>query len=129
MRSPPQSLPDGDPATALLGDGATLRDILALAGPAIAPRLLAQIVTDLTTTADHLRPALANRDWPGIRAQSHVLISVAGTIGAMGLHGAACHLNAAAHDRDEAQVARIAPLLTADLARLIALVAAQGDAP
>lgn len=116
-------------AAALLGDGAALRDILALAGPDMAPRLLAQIATDLTLTATQLAPAIAQRDWPQIRAQSHVLISVAGTIGAMGLHAAACLLNTAAHDRDEPQIAALAPALTADLARLIALVDAQRAAP
>lgn len=127
----PRLLPStkGDPETGLLGDGATLRDILVLAGPAIAPRLLAQIAADLTQTADQLRPALAQRDWPLIRAHSHVLISVTGTIGAMGLHAEACRLNTAAHLRDEAQTAALAPALMHDLSRLIALIDAMGTAP
>ncbi|AWB49359.1 hypothetical protein HYN69_13380 [Gemmobacter aquarius] len=127
----PRTMPDskGDTETCLLGDGGTLRDILMLAGPDIAPRLLAQITADLTQTANQLRPALAQRDWPLIRAQTHVLISVAGTIGAMGLHAEACRLNTAAHLRDEAQTAALAPALMDDLSRLIALIDALGTAP
>lgn len=119
----------GDPETGLLGDGGTLRDILVLAGPDIAPRLLAQITADLTQTADQLAAAFAQSDWPLIRAQSHVLISVAGTIGAMGLHGDACRMNTAAHLRDEAAVAALSPALMADLACLIAEVDALQAAP
>lgn len=111
--------------SALLGDGATLRGILALAGPEHAPRLLEQVVADLVRTAEQLAEALDGRDWNRIRSESHVLISVAGTIGAMGLHGAACLLNTAAHERDEAQVTALSPALTGDLAQLIDLVKAQ----
>jgi HPt (histidine-containing phosphotransfer) domain-containing protein len=117
-----------DLRSTLLGDGAALRDILALAGPDIAPRLLAQIVTDLSATSRQLAPALAARDWAQIRVQSHVLISLAGTIGAMDLHAAACCMNEAAHGQDEARLSSLAPSVTADLAALVRLVAAQSDA-
>ncbi len=126
MRNRPQ--PEIGTEAALLGDGAALRDILALAGPDIAPRLMAQIVTDLSATSTQLAPAIACRDWAQIRVQSHVLISLAGTIGAMGLHADACCLNDAAHAQDEALLATLAPSVTADLAALVAVVTARRNA-
>lgn len=126
MRS--QTQPETGTDAALLGDGAALRDILALAGPVIAPRLMAQIVTDLSATLDQLAPAITTRDWAQIRVQSHVLISLAGTIGAMGLHADACRLNDAAHAQDETRLAALAPRVTADLAALVTLVTARRNA-
>lgn len=120
--------PMQDPRSTLLGDGAALRDILALAGPDIAPRLLAQIVTDLSATSRQLGPAIVARDWAQIRVQSHVLISLAGTIGAMDLHAAACGMNEAAHGQDEARLSSLAPSVNADLAALVQLVTEQSDA-
>lgn len=126
---PPPPSARSAPETALLGDGATLRDILALAGPALAPRLLDQIVADLATTSSQLDHALHSQNCPQIRAQSHVLISLAGTIGATGLHAAACQLNEAAHAQDTSRIAALAPAIAADLTDLIALVALQRATP
>lgn len=114
-------------AAALLGDGRALADILALAGPDMAPRILAQVRADLSATAEALRPALALPDWTAIRAQSHILISVAGTIGAMRLHALAIDLNTAAHAQDPRQTSAIAAPLMSDLDALTALLAARID--
>jgi len=114
-------------AAALLGDGRALADILAMAGPETAARILVQMHKDLDTTATQLRSALALPDWTAIRAQSHVLISLAGTIGAMRLHALAIDLNAAAHAQDPEQTAAIAAPLMADLDALTALLATRID--
>lgn len=109
----------------ILGGSTALRDILAMAGPDMAPRILHQMHLDLTNTAAELAPALAAADSAMIRAQTHVLISLAGTIGAMRLHGLAVDLNAAAHAGDAGAIAPLAGPLLADLAALIALLAAR----
>ncbi len=122
MQSAPFPLSGPEARPPLLGDGAALRGLLALAGPALAPRLCQQIVADLAATRAQLAPALAAGDRAQIRAASHVLISVAGTIGATGVHAAALALNEAAHGQDAARVAALGPGLLADLAALVTLV-------
>jgi hypothetical protein len=113
----------GDPlSTQVLGDGAALRDILALAGPEMAIRILHQMRVDLEAVATALKPAVADTDWVVIRAQTHVLIALAGTIGANRLHQLAIGLNIAAHDQDKAQLGALAGPLLADLANLQSLL-------
>ena len=116
----------------ILGDGKRLADILALAGPETATLILRQMQADLGAVATALaasldRPAQAAgpQDWSTIRAQTHVLISLAGTIGADRLHAAAIDLNAAAHDRDVARTALLVGPLMSDLAHLCEVIAAR----
>ncbi len=106
----------------LLGDGSALRDILTLAGPEMAIRILQQMRLDLAGVAEALAPALATHDLGVIRAQTHVLIALAGTIGAMRLHQLAIDVNTAAHDQDAMQLAALSPPLLADLATLQSLL-------
>jgi HPt (histidine-containing phosphotransfer) domain-containing protein len=94
-----------------------------MAGPDTALRILHQMQIDLAATAAQIVPAIAAADSAVIRAQTHVLISLAGTIGAMRLHGLAVDLNAAAHDEDAARIATLAGPLLDDLTALIALLA------
>ncbi len=109
----------------ILGDSIALRDILCMAGPETAPRILRQMHSDLADCAARIAPALASGDRATIRAQTHVLIALAGTIGAMRLHGLAVDLNAAAHTEDPVVMAAPAAPLMADLTGLIALLAAR----
>lgn len=116
----------------ILGTGKRLADILALAGPETAPLILRQMQADLLAVRTALaasvdRPATDSGagDWSAIRAQTHVLISLAGTIGADRLHAAAIDLNAAAHDRDVARTALLVGPLMADLAHLCDVIAAR----
>lgn len=109
----------------LLGDGAALREIMALAGPDMAIRILEQMRTDLAGVAAALLPAISTCHWPTIRAQTHVLVALAGTIGAKRLHQLAIDANTAAHDQASARLADIAPQLLADLAALQALLGDQ----
>ena len=111
--------------SSLLGDGAALREIMALAGPEMAIRILEQMRTDLAGVAAALLPAISACHWPTIRAQTHVLVALAGTIGAMRLHQLAIDANTAAHDQASARLADIAPQLLADLAALQALLGDQ----
>lgn len=114
-----------DDPLGILGDSTALRDILVMAGPDTALRILHQMHIDLATTAAQIAPAITGADSTTIRAQTHVLISLAGTIGAMRLHGLAVDLNAAAHDEDADRIAALAGPLMADLTALIALLAAR----
>ena len=124
----PRARMTGCDPTGIFGSSTALQDILALAGPETAPRILQQMHADLASVAALLLPALSAPatiapDWMLIRRQTHVLISLAGTIGAMRLHGLAIELNAAAHDQDRPRAAALAPPLAADLTGLIALIA------
>lgn len=115
----PRPLPlASDGPAALLGDGRILADLLRMAGPATAPAFLRQIAIDLSGVQTALAPALDAADWPVVRAQTHILIAVAGTIGATRLHGLAVDLNLAAHNRAAELAALLAPPLMADLAAL-----------
>ena len=112
-----------DPVRAsLLGDGAALREILALAGPEMAICILQQMRVDLAVVAAALTPALDAQDFGVIRAQTHVLIALAGTIGAMRLHQLAIDVNNAAHQQDALQLTALSPPLLADLAGLQSLL-------
>lgn len=143
-RPPPQGRPRGPRAamiahdpTGIFGTSTALQDILLLAGPETAPRILQQMHEDLSSVAALLLPAIACAgapaqsgpnptpapDWPQIRRQTHVLISLAGTIGAMRLHALAIELNTAAHDQDAPRVRSLVPPLRADLIGLITLIA------
>lgn len=70
-----------------------LQDILRLAGPAEAAAVLGMILADLRKQQAALAAGLASGDAQVLRAASHSLIALAGTIGAPGLHHAAIDLN------------------------------------
>lgn len=113
------TLPD---LSGILGDNAALRDILAIAGPETTLRILRQVGIDFATVERRITPALAARDWTSIRAETHVLMSVAGTIGATALQSLAQNTNHAAHARDATQIDGLTPDLLQELARMIALL-------
>ena len=98
--------------------------LLDIVGPDQAPALLAQLRLDLAGCADTIARAAPGPDWDALRDASHVLISLAGSTGAMALHALSRALNDAVHARDAAALTALLPDLTADLAALIALVAA-----
>lgn len=109
----------------ILGDGKRLADILALAGPETAPLILRQMLADLDSVTATLAPALSGDDWATIRGQTHILIALAGTMGADRLHGLAIDLNEAAHARATGRSAALTAPLLADLGRLRAAIAAR----
>ena len=74
-------------------DEARFQRLLAMAGDGIADDLISQLHTDLKTAHRNLQAACDIRDWPDIRAQSHVIMGLAGTLGAGALHGFASMLN------------------------------------
>lgn len=84
--------------------GATLIDhrqfenLLGIAGPDSARELLFRLETDLRKVERGLIVGLAETILPEIRAQTHVLIALAGAVGAGRLQHLAEQLNSAAHD-------------------------------
>ncbi len=69
-----------------------------IAGPAAAAELFARLQEDLATAQDGLARAVTLRDLQGLRAHSHVLVALAGTVGADALHRDAIRLNGLATD-------------------------------
>ncbi|MCU0826910.1 MAG: hypothetical protein MUE52_05780 [Tabrizicola sp.] len=109
-------------------DSSRLDHLLALVGPALAPDLLRQLDEDLSGCSRSIADAARETDWKALRDGSHVLISLAGSAGAVRLHALAQSLNAAAHERDSAALENLLPGLTTDLQTLIAIVRARSAA-
>lgn len=117
------------PPTVREFDHATFEALIAIAGPDTGPALLAQVVEDLQTIDRALALALPAADWPALRAQSHVALSISGSLGATHLYRMAERLNRAAHDQDRAALTDLAPAVTGALARALAFVRAHPDCP
>jgi hypothetical protein len=100
-------------------DPTRLDRLLTIVGPTQANGFLGQLATDLSDCEAKLN-ASDPTDWVQLRATSHVLISLAGSAGAMALHDAAQALNAAAHQADTLAASGLRPAMLADLAALIA---------
>ncbi|MBA3911376.1 MAG: hypothetical protein C0524_16255 [Rhodobacter sp.] len=106
-------------------DPACFRRLLDLAGPGMAGTLLTHLVADLGNCRTLTRAGAAGLDWDALREGSHVLISLAGSVGAVSLQALAEALNTAAHRQDVAATqGLLMPSLLAELDALIALVRA-----
>lgn len=105
-------------------DPARLATLLQITGPDLAAELLARLTEDLTTTQDTLTLAAQTADWKRLREGSHVLISLAGSVGAVSLQTMSESLNALAHAQDQPALAGLMPPLEAELAALIRLIRA-----
>lgn len=105
-------------------DAAVLEQLLNLAGPEGREELRAQLEIDLHTASVALSAAVRAGDLDGVRAQTHVLISLAGTAGAEGLQEIMQGMNAAAHDQDQDMLRAALPHAEAGLARVLGLVRA-----
>lgn len=113
--------PVGCPEDADL-DESRFRHLLALAGPAVQGELLARLIEDFGAARATLADGLARSDRAAIRSGSHVLIALAGTVGADRLHDAARALHDASGSEPAAEGARV--LALAD--RLVACLSAPG---
>jgi CheY-like chemotaxis protein len=97
--------------------------LMEVAGPEAAPELLRRLLEDLRHVERRTLAALTGPDWAEIRAQTHVLIALAGAVGALRLQHKAEAMNTIAHRRDSAGLSAIAPVLLALLDDLILFVA------
>ncbi len=106
---------EGETPDDIRGELAALRE---LAGPQHAQELLDQLGLDLDRTFEQLQAAVRQDNLDEIRAQTHILIALAGTTGAHRLKRAAERLNAQAHGGDLAAVSAQAKRVEAGLAAL-----------
>ena len=107
----------------VLPDETTLNRLLQIAGADTGTELLVRLLDDLKTIEERLLGALPDLDFAAIRAQTHVLISVAGAVGAVGLQCTAERLNTAANGKDAVAIKDgLARLLTV-LDALIQIIA------
>jgi CheY-like chemotaxis protein len=92
-----------DPMAARPGSGlsrfdrARFEHLLEIAGPDDSRELLSRLCNDLRTAERGLVAAISRGDMARIRAESHVLIALAGAVGADRLQAGAEAMNAAAH--------------------------------
>lgn len=100
-RAPVQDGPPKPPGNLGAPNGTLDRNrfeaILQAAGPSGRDELLAHLLQDLRSVQDALQQAVLANDTATARAQSHILISLTGAIGADRLQVMAEALNAAAH--------------------------------
>jgi HPt (histidine-containing phosphotransfer) domain-containing protein len=104
-------------------DESRLDRLLVLAGPDTGAELLLRLDQDLARIATALAEAIAQDDRAKIRTETHILISVAGTVGALSLSDDARSLNLAARNAEAALPSPLIHSIPRDLATLRAVVA------
>ena len=97
--------------------------LMQIAGPEASRELLDRIFTDLRRTERGLIAGLAKSDPDALRAETHVLIALAGAVGATHLQALAQTLNIAAHRKDRTSFEMQGSQALAQLDRLIHFVA------
>ncbi len=115
-----------DPAPSGLRDFDPTRfqRLLDLTGPAMAGTLLLHLADDLVRCRGLALSGVDGQNWDALREGSHILISLAGSAGALSLQAMAEALNTAAHARDQTMAQSVIPDLVTELDALIALVRA-----
>ncbi|MFM2354779.1 MAG: hypothetical protein RLZZ528_515 [Pseudomonadota bacterium] len=93
--------PESGSAPSSAVNAATFDNLLRIAGESGVPELLFRLTTDLERTATALRAGLESGDQTAIRAETHVLIALAGAVGAEQLQKMSEALNASAHRRTD----------------------------
>lgn len=101
-------------------DFAPLERLLHLAGSTDAPALMLALLDDLKSTQSSLDQAWKRPDFAALRANSHVLIGLAGTIGDTELHALAQQLNRGANTQNKTEMVDFKEPIMSSLASLIA---------
>ncbi len=96
--------------------------LLEIAGPLEATELLTRLASDLRRVRQNMSRGVAEMDQALLRAETHVLISLAGAVGAEALHSLANRLNGAAHRLDETEIVTLGGEADTRTQALIALV-------
>ncbi len=96
--------------------------LLDLAGPDTAQELTARLDEDLSRVAKALTQAETGLDHQVLRAQSHVLLAIAGTIGANRLYWLSQRLNALARAQDGGAMGDVLTETRANLDKLISRI-------
>ena len=118
----PLASPDEGPADPGAVDKNRFFGLLTMAGKDGREELLRRLENDLSRVRRGVDLAIRSEDHDAIRAESHILISVAGAMGANGLHAFARRLNAAAHERNCLEVQALVAPVCAGLDTVIALL-------
>ncbi|WP_347310570.1 response regulator [Defluviimonas sp. SAOS-178_SWC] len=103
-------------------DRASFDRLIDIAGPVASRELLERLCNDLRKTERGLVAGLADNDIAAIRAETHVLIALAGAVGAARLQALAQTLNVAAHRRERGDLSQLGRDALAQLDRLIHFV-------
>jgi two-component system, OmpR family, aerobic respiration control sensor histidine kinase ArcB len=118
--------PGGGPATAAadepLVDLAVYESLAETIGTDMLPELLDRIISDLEAARAELAAARDPVDAARVRANSHILISVAGAFGAVRLQRVAGELNAVAHASDVGPLAAGVELCLAEVGSAVEFV-------
>lgn len=99
--------------------------LMEIAGPAQTRELLDRLWSDLRRAERTLLTGISARDRAVIRAETHVLIALAGAVGADRLQRLAETLNASAHRRDDPARDQLGADTMAAVDRLITIVATE----
>ena len=121
----PSGTPRLDPLAEPPFDALHLDRLLALAGADSAQELLTHLRQDFEAVRQGLIRGLEDSDAALIRAQTHVLISLAGAIGADCLQGRAGEINTAAHAGDMAVARSIGPRVLERLRQIVEILDAE----
>ena len=124
---PLESPEDSGDAPAQL-DEDRFQGLLKITGPQGAMELLSRLIEDLGQVQEQLRQAAENMDQAQLRAQTHVLISLAGAVGADRLHNLAQVLNAATHRLDHHAITQLCRKVDHDITRLLDSVTTERNA-
>lgn len=101
--------------------------LLTAIGPVLVPDFLHRLIADLHLVQEGLLYGFSGPDWPALRTHSHVLIALAGTVGADRLQGLAETLNRVAHDCDLPEIPAMQDALLPLLGGLIGFIARRRD--
>ncbi len=123
-----RALPDTEAEPAREGaelDRARFDHLIEIAGPENARELLDRLCADLRRAERGLFAGLSTGNRATVRAETHVLIALAGAVGAERLQRLAERLNAAAHRRDDSGRNEFGEEALAQIDRLITFVASE----
>jgi two-component system, OmpR family, aerobic respiration control sensor histidine kinase ArcB len=122
---PEAGSPDIDALTCPELDRELFDHLIDIAGPEGRRELLDRLCNDLRRAERGLFAGLKGEDRTSIRSETHVLIALAGAVGAERLQKLAEHLNASAQHRDDPHRAGLGAEAMAQIDRLITFVAAE----
>lgn len=103
-------------------DRATYDALASAVGQDAFSDLLSKVDGDMTDAYGRMTRAISESDMSELRAATHILMSVAGAIGAVGLQGMAQRLNRAAHEDDEATIRDVGASAIGEGKRVISFV-------
>lgn len=119
--------PAGTTSVPAVIDESVYESLAQAIGSAAMAELLGKVDADIRSARDRLAGALEAGDVAEIRSASHILISVAGAIGAVSVQEGAKRVNAAAHDADLAGMRGMAPVLLEEIECALEAVQARSE--